>query len=219
MANISFDYECDLSSGFVMDPNENKRFGYVTALDGFGLPEQLKQDLTVAVPYNKGGSPTFGAPINYKRTAGSPTGTASVVGVLKQFHWAGGACDPIKLEFYASQGNAMQILSLQHNALKTTDIKTLGWWIADYDQDTKEWFEQAHPVSSSGGITGHINGREDPVLEVDLNPERVKDNVDVFVYKVTLEVVPAGKLRHKLHFASSAQKKLIRKWGVLIGKT
>ena len=219
MATISFEYDCSREAGFVMDPNEQRRFGYVTALNGFGLPKTLDADLQVHLPFNKGEMPSFRALKYIGPNAKTPMATAKVVGVLDQFNWAGGVGDPIRLEFYVSQENAMQIMALQQRALKTTDIKALGWWIADYDQEDKKWFEQAHPVSITGAITGHINGKDNSELEVDLNPTLVKTNVDVNVYKVKLAVVPAGNYKYNLHFASSNDQKVIRSWGVLIGKS
>jgi hypothetical protein len=219
MATVPFDYDCAMENGFIMDPNEHKRFGYVTSLNGFGLPEALEKDLKVHLPFNTGATPNYGALTLVGASGTAPLDSAQVVGVLERFSWAGGVGDPIKLEFYVSQENAMHIMTLQQRALKTTDVKSLDWWIADYDQELKQWFEQAHPISTDEGITGHINGKDDPELEVNLTPVQVKYGVDVNVYKVTLGVVPAGKLKYKLHFASSHQKKVVRSWGVLIGTT
>lgn len=219
MATVPFEYDCDREAGFIMDPNAQKRFGYVTSLNGFGLPAPLPKDLTVHLPFNTGAAPNFRALSYTGPSKTAPTPSANVVGVIDNFSWAGGVGDPIKIDFCLSQENAMQIIALQQRALKTTDIKSLAWWIADYDQEVKQWFEQAHPVSTAGGITGHINGKDDPELSVDLNPIVVKSGVDVNVYKVSLAIVPAGSFKYKLHFASSHQKKVIRSWGVLIGKT
>jgi len=218
MATVAFEYQCQMDAGFLLDPNEHKRFGYVTSLNGFGLPETLPKDLQVHLPFHTGAAPNYDALTFAASSATAPMKSAKVVGVLGQFSWAGGAGDPIKLEFYVSQENAMQIMSLQQTVLKTTNIKSLAWWIADYDQETKQWFNQAHPVSVKG-VTGHINGKDEPELVVDLTPVVVRSGVDVYLYKVTIAVVPAGSFKYRLHFASSHQKKVIRSWGVLIGQT
>jgi hypothetical protein len=48
MATVPYELDCDMSSGFVIDPNGHKRVGWVTALNGFGLPaDGLKADMTV----------------------------------------------------------------------------------------------------------------------------------------------------------------------------
>lgn len=219
MANVPFEYRCEVEAGFLMDPNEHKRFGYVTSLNGFGLPATLPKDLQVHLPFNTGDLPNYRALTLVGPSATEPIKSAQVVGVLESFRWGGGVGDPIRVELYVSQENAMQIMALQQRSLKTTVIKSLAWWIADYDQEVKQWFDQAHPISVGGGITGILNGKDDAELEVSLAPVVVKNGVDVNVYKVALGVVPAGSFKYKLHFASSHQKKVIRSWGVLIGKT
>lgn len=213
-----FEYKCNPAAGFVMDPNQHLPFGYVVALNGFGLAATLPKDLQVHLPFNASAAPNFKALTYTGPSSTAPMGVAKVVGVIESFSWEGGTADPIKLEFYVSQENAMQIASLQHLALKTTLVSALGWWLADYDQEDKKWFEQAYPVTVTGAITGHINKRKDPDLKVDLHPVKVRDNIDVNVYKVTLAVVPAGNAKYKLNFASSYQQKVIKSWGILFDK-
>jgi hypothetical protein len=86
MATVPFEFDCNKSAGFVMDPNEHARVGWVTALDGFGLPAGgLAKDLQVSNPMTvTGGKPEI----------------MSVIGVLEKFTWAGGVGDPLKLDFY-----------------------------------------------------------------------------------------------------------------------
>ncbi len=196
MASVSFDYECELEDGFIMDPNVHRRVGYVTALNGFGLKRTLTPDLQVSLPFYRGAdksaAPTYKQLTYTAPTPTSPIGIATVVGVIKTFGWPGGVGDPITLEFYVSQENAAQIKTLQQLTLATTLVSTLSWWIADYDQECKKWFEQAYPLGA-GTITGHINGRDDPELDVDLTPTKVKSGIDVNAYKVRLVLVPRGR--------------------------
>jgi hypothetical protein len=214
MATVPFVYECSKEAGFVMDPNEHKRFGYVTELDGFGLTAALTPDLQVNIAYNGEAAPTF-AGLNIAKGEGSLS-VAKVVGVLEKFEWNGGVGDPLQLDFFVSQENAMQIKALQQMALKTTSVKKLGWWIGDYDQELKKWFEQANPKSGNT-ITGIITGKENPELNVDLNGVVVKDGIDVNVYKVSIKVVPAANKAYTLHFANSASKNTIKSWGLVVG--
>jgi hypothetical protein len=210
-----FEFECDLEGGFAMHPGEHLRIGYVVSLDGFGLPPKaLKPDLHVAVPYNNETLAFSG--ITLEAASAGPK-RANVIGVIEKFEWNGGTGDPIKLEFGVSQENATQILSLQYAALKTTMVTSLGWWIADYDPEEKAWFEQSYALN--GPLTGHINNRKDPDLSVDMTPIAVKEGIGVSVYKVKIEVVPAGDAKYKLHFATSHAQKVVRVWGILIGST
>jgi hypothetical protein len=219
-----FVYDCNVEAGFAMDPNEHPRVGYVVALDGFGLTEAMKADLQVYVPYNNTeqtftnltleGSKFEGAAGGSK--AGTGPKTAKVVGVIDNFEWNGGACDPIQLEFCVSQQNANAIHSLLQSALKNTMVKSLSWWIADYDPEVKAWFEEAF-VLGTGAITGHVNNRKKPALGVEMEPVKVKEGIGVKVFKVTLDVVPAGEKKYQLHFATSHMQKVARIWGALIG--
>ena len=223
MATVPFVFECSKESGFVTDPNEHKRFGYILALNGFGLAGPLDADLTVNVPFNTGAKPTYST-MATAFTAGDglgqdtvkPMASAQVVGVFEKFEWNGGVGDPLQLDFFVSQENAMQIKALQQLALKTTMITALDWWIADYDQEVKTWFEQSNPIG--GPIKGIITGKENPELNVDLNPVVVKDGIDVNVYKISLKVAPGANLQYTLHFANSDKKKTVKSWGLKVGK-
>jgi hypothetical protein len=214
MATVPFRFECDKEAGFVQDPNAQRPFGYVLEMDGFGLSGRLLADLQVSVPFNSGEAPRFSAYV--APAAAQPLGTAKVIGVIETFEWNGGVGDPIKLDLYVSQENAMQIKALQQMALKTTAIKALAWWIADYDQESKKWYEAAYPLETR--ISGMITGKENPELNVDLSPVVVKEGIDVNVYKVSLQVVPAANKQYLLHFANSAQKKVVKSWGLVVGK-
>ncbi|MBK9265477.1 MAG: hypothetical protein IPM54_37535 [Polyangiaceae bacterium] len=215
-----FDLPCNWRAGFVMDPTKKQRFGYITSLDGFGLSAALPTDITVYTPYNTGAAPTY-AGISSGYTAPSedaPVGVCKVVGVLEHFSWGGGVGDPISVSMYVSQENATQIKALQQLTLKTTTIKKLGWWIANYDEEVKKWFEEAFPKAPQE-ITGQINapGKNDIRLHVASDPEKVAPNIDVNVYNVNIEIVPAANKQHTLHFANSDQKKVVKAWGLVVG--
>lgn len=217
MATVPFEFECDKESGFVMDPNANKRFGYVTSLDGFGLATPLASDLQVHIPFNTGIDPIYKGLKYTKPAPGKPVGVAKVVGVIEKFSWEGGVGSPIKIEFFVSQENATQVKALQQLALKHTKIQSLAWWIANYDQEAKLWYEQAYPLTDKGDITGIITGKDNPELDVNLEPVVVKDGIDVNVYKVTIGVVPAANLQYTLHFANTEKMKVIKSWGLVVG--
>jgi hypothetical protein len=222
MATVPFVFECSKESGFLPDPNENKRVGYIIELDCLGLGTPLLQDLQVSLPYN---TPSFKGlkieepaervgKIQEPAVSGGPK-TTKIVGVIEKFEWTGGTGDALKFEFYVSQENAFAIKALQQQALETTVVKKLTWWISDYDQDTKRWFEQSFPLEE-GYITGNVAGKENPDLGVDLSGVPVKDGIDVNVYKVTMGVVPGLFREYALHFAMASQKPMAKTWGQLV---
>jgi hypothetical protein len=176
MAAVAVDLECSVSSGFVMDPNEHQRIGWVTKLDGFGLPVGgLQSDLQVSDPLAAGNGKPMVVP---------------VVGVLEKFSWAGGAADPLYVDFRVSQENATQLKTLQQTA--------------------KAWFTElipGHPLS------GTIAGPENPQLNVDLTPVPVKDGIDVYVYKVSIVISPQPHQACTLKLSSSSAKTAVKPWG------
>jgi hypothetical protein len=214
MASVPFVYECDRESGFAPDSNSHKRVGYITKLDGFGLSDPATPDLTVSIPYS--GQPKYSGITLTQPGAGGLLRTASVVGVLEEFSWAGGVGDAIKFDFWCSQENATTIKALQQLGLKNSTVKGFGWWIVDYDQETKQWFEQSYPVGDPA-IKGLITGKDNPELSVDLSPVAVKDGIDVNVYKVSISVVPAANQQYPLEFASSAENPIVKSWGLVVG--
>jgi hypothetical protein len=195
MATIPFNYACDFTAGFILDPNEHPRVGYVTAFAGLG--QTFNADLTVS-------NPQTGAKM-------------TVVGVIGQFEWNGGVGNPLEIQMYISQENAVQLKTLQQSTLKSTNVTALNYLIIDYDQETKQWFTQAAPAQPP--LTGIVPGGQNPELDVDLAGVPVKDGVDVNVYKVTVQIAPAANKAYALTFANSATTPVAKAWGLVIGST
>lgn len=214
MASIPFTYECDRATGFGVAPNSYRCFGYITKLDGFGLIQPATADLTVAVQYS--GQPRYSGITIKQPAAAGQLRTASVVGVLESFNWAGGAGDPVTVNFWCSPQNAFAIKTAQQAALKSTVVKALGWWIVNYDQAAKQWFEQSYPVSAPT-VTGVIAVKGNPELNVDLTPVPVADGIDVSVYKVSLSVQPAANQQYVLEFANAPAQLVAKPWGLIVG--
>ena len=156
------------------------------------------------MPFNYPISPSY-KPLSVSNKA------VSAVAVLEKLSWNGGVGGPLSLDFYLSQQNALQLKSLQQLALKTTTVKSLGFWIGDYDQETKQWYEQAHPDQL---LTGVLDGKDSPSLNVDLNPVQ---STGGNLYKVSLAVAPAANKQYALHFAHGSSKKVVKSWGLVVG--
>jgi len=191
---VAYNYACELAYGFIQNPNEHQRVGYVTEFEGLGLSQALKADLTVTNP----------------QTAANVT----VVGVIQEFVWSGGVADPLQFQLYVSQENAAQLKMLQESVLTTTKVSALNYLIIDYDQETKRWFTQAAPVQPVSGI---VPGGSNPDLNVDLTPVAPAEGVDVYVYKVSVQVAPGGNQSYVLTFANSSTTPLAKAWGVVTG--
>lgn len=210
-ASVPFEFECDKSSGLIMDPNMHKRIGFITEFDGVGLTLPLKKDLQARLPFK-----TIFPGLNYiQMVNGQPT--TSVVGVLENFAWNGGVGDPIKLEFWVSQESMTSLKAVMSAALKTNTISAIDWWIGDYDQETKTWYEAAKP--SRGALKGTIQGGTgNPVINVDAAPAPTKGlSGEVALYKVVLEMVPRPNEPNTLVFANSSAKPMTKTWGLQVG--
>jgi hypothetical protein len=215
-ATVPFNFECDRASAFLMDPNQHKRFGYVTDFAGLGVTTPLARDLAVSVPWNAGSNPAYAGLGFTPPTKTVPNASAKVVGVIEKFSWAGGVGDALEVEFWVSQQNALQIKSLQQAILKNTTVSALGWWIADYDQEKKLWFEESYPILPAK-VSGVVAGKPNPDLNVNLTGVPVKDGIDVMVYKVALKLAPAANAAHTLQFANAAYKPVVKSWGLTVG--
>jgi hypothetical protein len=218
-ADVAFNFACNKDAGFVMDPNAHGRVGYVTSLDGFGLTKALPADLTVSVPFTSKTGITY-APLSTGFQAGKANGpgTAKVVGVISSVTWNGGVGDAIKITMFVSLESATQVKALQQQPLKTTAMKSLAFWVANYDQEAKVWFEQFYPKSAPA-LTGVISGRANPELNVDLTPVKAASGIDLNVYKVSMGVVPAADVVYTLQVANSATQKTVKSWGFVGGTT
>jgi hypothetical protein len=218
MASIPYEFACDKGAGFLPDPNQHNRVGYITHPLGFNstAPKTLTPDLQVFAPYNSAG-PNYSYPAATLDKEGSTNGFGKlhVVGVIEKFAWNGGAGDSLAIDFWCSQQNAAQIKAAQQSTLTTTRVDSLNWWIINFDQEKKVWFEQAYPQSGTT-VTGLVGPKDNPELNVDLNGAPAKDGIDVLVYKVSLSVVPSANLRYGLHFANSADQPTVKSWGLVV---
>ena len=209
---MSYNFPCDWKSGFVMDPTKKQRVGYLVTFDGIGLAAPLAQDVTGFTPYNVDGADTGYASLKVAEDK------VNVVGVLDNFSWQGGVGDPICISAYMSAENALLIKGMLKMTLKTTSIKTLGWWIGNFDEETKAWFNEAHPKAPAE-ITAQLNapGGKDVRLVVADEPTKVAANIDVNVYNIYFEVVPAANQTCDFHFATASGKNFVKRWGLKVG--
>jgi len=217
MPDVPYEFECDKPSGFMPNPNEHKRTGYVTALKGFGqsAPIVFKADLTVFSPYN-GAAPAYGPAAALSGNSQTSLGKLNVVGVIETWKWSGAVGAPIEVVMWMSQENAVHVKSAQQSTLTTTRVDQLGYWICNFDQEKKIWYEQAYPASDVN-ISGLVGPQENPVLDVDLTGAPAIDGIDVMVYKVTVGVVPGANKMYALSFANSAFTPQTKSWGIVVG--
>lgn len=189
-----------------------KPVGYLTELKG--LSANLTS-MTVHIP-------PIHEPVGYNGVAIThppgtpgqinPLGQINVIGVLEKFEWDGGVGHPVTFEALMSQENAEQLKATQQSALTTVDA--IGWWIIDYDQETKTWYEAFYP---SGPVSGLVGPKDNPELNVDLNPVPAALGSDLNVYRVELAVIPAVNTQFTFHVATSPTTRTVASWGLKVG--
>lgn len=202
---------CDWKSGFVMDPIKKQRFGYLTDFDGIGLSTPLAQDLTVFTPYNAATAPS------YTRVVPA-NGQVKCVGIIENISWDTSVGGPFSISCYMSQENSNLLKALKQMTLKTTGVKKIGWWCANFDETSKVWFEEHYPKAPVNP-TGQINavGKQDIRLHIADEGVKVATNIDTIVFNVYLELVPAANQTGSFLIATSSTKNMVMNWGLVVG--
>ena len=210
---MSHSWPCEWKKGFVMDPKEKHRIGYIYAFDGLGLTKALDLDVQVFAPFS-GKDPTPTA-----AKADATTKAVKVVGVIENLSWGGGVGDAFSLSCYMSSQNAHQLKALRTGTLTTTAIKSVGWWIGNYDEEKKEWYEEHYPKTSSFLISCQLNAvnTKDVRLHVADEGTKVAANIDAKVYNVYMEFVPAANQLATFLIAAKSTVNVVKNWGMVVG--
>jgi len=205
MASVPLDFLCSWQSVFgSADLLEHRRIGYLTAFDGLArLPSALNADLGVFCPYQ---TPSYTPVVPHN-------GRVNVVAVIEQIQWDGGIGSAVTIDCHMSRENAIRLKSLEQETLSTLEVRKIGWWVTDYDQVNKKWFEQFYPKAPQI-LSALIARKENPMLNVDLTPSPVSN---IYVYKVHLEIVPSANVAATFQVAASATEKVDRQWGLVVG--
>jgi len=209
---MGFELSCDWKSGFVMDPTKKQRVGYLVDFLGLNMNEFLKKDIVVFTPYSN--SETNYADIGIDKEKGK----ATVTGVIESYSWGGGVGDPICISSYISSENAQILQAKMKGTLDTTMVKKLAWWVCNFDEENKVWFEEAYPKDPTA-VTGQLNapGGADIRLHVAAEPTKIAPNIDINVYNLYFEVIPAANSTFALHFATSGKTNFVKNWGLQVG--
>jgi len=114
---------------------------------------------------------------------------------------------------YVSAENANLLRARKQLGLPTLAINTLGFWIINYDLIAKVWFEQCYPLVPQL-FSGALNAPStlDVRIHVADTLVQVATNIDVSVYNVYFEVIPAGNVSTTFHVATSAAQYINVPW-------
>jgi hypothetical protein len=208
---MPYNLPCNWKAGFSVASGEIKRVGYLTDFNGLGLSAPLAKDLAVYCPYSGAAPPQY-APLG--AIAG---GKVNVSAVLENYSWAGGAGDSQSFSCYMSSANANLLKALMSATLTTNAISSIGWWVTNYDEATKKWFEETYPKAPARP-TGQLKMVGKNIsLQIGGDPVKVGPDIDVSVTSVSFELVPAANQTATFSMASSPTTVVTLNWGVKTG--
>jgi len=210
---MGLDLSCDWKAGFVMDPSKKQRVGYLMAFEGLDMGEFLKPDVEVFTPFNSQEAPGYGE-VQFEGDDKKIT----CVGMIENFSFGGGVGDPICISAYISAENANILQAKLKTTLSTNKVTKFGWWICNFDEENKMWFEEAYPKEPTT-VVGQVNapGGKDFRIQVAQDPTKIHSTLDTNVYNLYVEVIPAANSTYNFHFATSAKTPYIRNWGLKVG--
>lgn len=209
---MPFELTCDWKSGFVMNPERKQRVGYLIYFEGLNMGEYLKPDIDVYTPYNS-------SEANYGEVElDQDNNKITCVGVLDSFSWGGGVGDALGMSAYISAENAEVLSAKLKTTLDTNIVSQLAWWIVNFDEENKVWYEEAFPLEPTD-VQGQINAPPGGEMRLHVASEatKVAPNIDVNVYNMYVEVIPAANATFNFHFATSMKTKYVKNWGLKIG--
>jgi len=209
-----FNYSCDWRSGFVMDPSKKQRVAYLVWFQGLDMGDFFKQDIQVFSPYEAATAEYTEVGSLWVKDSGKMTAT----GVIESLNYNGGVGDPICVSAYISAENGQTLKAKMQGTLATTKISKFAWWMVNFDEENKTWFEESfpkEPVTMKGQLNADAAGSVR--ITVANEPTKVAHNIDVNVYNVYFEIVPAAESTYALTFATSSKTKFVRNWGLKVG--
>lgn len=193
------DFACDWRLGFNLQPHLKGTVGYLLQWSGLG-GLSLKKDVVVWNPFSTTGQKVVSGP------------TVSCIGLLEWFRFAGGKSDPIHLRAYVSKDSAANLRAKLARPLTNTRLK-LAWYIIDFDVGDKVWYEAAllkEPTAAEASLDSTGGTLR---ISVDREPTRLSETLDINVFGLELQVVPASKKKTLLEFASGSAQRLVKQWG------
>lgn len=195
----AFEYQCNWRLAFNLKGGQKGAVGYLLALSGLG-GLRLRKDIRVWNPFDGPG-----------QQAAYRGPHVDCIGLLETFYFQGGENDPVRLTGYVSKATAADLRSQMARPLATIKLK-LSWYIVDFDNEAKAWFEVAFIQDSAGAAASLSSADGKLQLFIANTPEKISEELDVPVYRFELEVLPSDESSANLEFASGPKQKLVRKW-------
>lgn len=194
----NLDFDCDYRFGFSVDPKRKATVGYLLFWSGCG-GLNLKKDIEVENPFGSAGQTV----VKGRRV--------SCVGLLESMRYGGGADEPMRFVTYVSQGAAADVRSKIGRPLTSTKL-AFSFYIVAYDDERKQWYEAAFVKDKKNAEANLDTTGGELQIFVAKTPTPVSDTLDIKVYKLEFQVVPAKGKTSKLEFALGPTQRLVKEW-------
>ncbi|MDD9945998.1 MAG: hypothetical protein OXU20_33450 [Myxococcales bacterium] len=195
----ALNYDCNWRFAANVRSSEKDTVGYVLFWSGCG-GLSLKKDITVWNPYDAAGQ---------KLVTGEQI---ECIGLIDKFEYEGGELDPIRISAYVSKSTAADVRAKLARPLTNTKLK-LSWYIIDFDEDKKLWYEAAFVKTPAKAEANIDSAGGELQVFIATEPTKISETLDLNVYRFEFQVVPADKKKATLEFATGPQTRLVKRWG------
>jgi hypothetical protein len=192
-------FHCDWRFGFNVQSGLKGNVGYLLDWSGCG-GLNLKRDIEVWNPFSTSGQNVVSGR------------TIKCIGLIEDFRYEAGPSDPIRIKAYVSKGTASDIRARLARPLTNPRLK-LAWYIINFDEADKLWFEAAYLKSPKMAEASLDSSGGDLQIFVDNQHTRISETLDIGVFGFEFQVVPADKKKCTLEFASGSKLRLVKQWG------
>ena len=200
MANPnSLNFTCDWRFALNLKASRKGTCGYLLDFSGLG-GLSLKKDIEVWNPFDSAGQ---------KVLTGA---TVKCIGLIETFQFEGGETDPIRLKLFVSKGTAAEVRAKLSRPLTNTKLK-LAWYIIDFDEDSKNWYEAAFAKEPKQAEANIDSAGGELQIFIANEPTKASDTLDINVFALEFQVVPADGKNAKIEFATGPSQKLVKQWG------
>ncbi|MFE8599284.1 hypothetical protein [Archangium violaceum] len=192
-------FHCDWQFGFSVRSVLKGTVGYLLDWSGCG-GLNLKRNIEVWNPFSNSGQ---------KVVSGR---TIKCIGLIEDFRYEAGPTDPIRIKAYVSKETASDIRARLARPLTNPRLK-LAWYIINFDEADKLWFEAAYLKSPKTAEASLDSTGGELQIFVDNHSTRISDTLDIAVFGFEFQVVPADKKKCTLEFATGSKLRLVKQWG------
>ena len=195
----SLNFACDWRYGLNLNSGTKATVGYLLEFSGCG-GLSLAKDIEVWNPFDSQG-PTVVSGERIK-----------CAGLLESFEFDGGEGDPIRMRIFVSKGNAADVRAKLARPLANTSLK-LAWYIIDFDGEQKLWYEASFLKSPKKAETNVDSSGGELQIFIANSATRINDVLDIGVYALDVQVVPADNKVTQIEFATGPRRRLVKSWG------